>query len=275
MTSNYMCMHLAGGSGPSEIAGVGRREACRGACRGHRRGVCRGVYHEACCGHGLPWILPLILLRGSSGRWPWAPTAMEVSSSARSSKVTAFRQGCRSSTPTPTRNSKSASPIALEKPLQVWYGKMLADSGLPDLLWRQLVFTAVFVGNMARTPRSPCIVRTKGSTGRSRICNFFEASIPGPSSSSRRTPKGLNSRRLKDGWWDTATAARAVECTIRPPGALWSAGTLSSPKHHRTYFRHRWKKLRSGISCRATAWAILTTSQTMTSARSSRLHFHS
>ena len=45
--------------------------------------------------------------------------------SARSSRTTAFRRGCRSSTPAPTRRSKSACPNALEGLLQLWCGVCL------------------------------------------------------------------------------------------------------------------------------------------------------
>ena len=52
----------------------------------------------------------------SGFRVEWLRVGIEVvNSSTRSSRTTAFRRGCRSSTPAPTRRSKSACPNALEE----------------------------------------------------------------------------------------------------------------------------------------------------------------
>ena len=88
--------------------------------------------------------------------------------------------------------------------------------------------------------------------------------MPGPSCILRRTPKSLTSRRWKGDVLGTATTARAIECTGRPPGELWTAGTSCSSRHYNAYSRHRWKKLRSRLIREATAWTITTTSQKTT-----------
>ena len=115
----------------------------------------------------------------------------------------AFRRGCRSSLPAPSRRSKSACPNALEELLQ------LLDA---------------------------CRQRTaKGSVGRIIVHGGVSVTI-----------------------------SRAIECTTRPPGELWTVGTSTSLRYHRACSRHRWNQLRSRLICRAAAWTTITASQTTT-----------
>ena len=68
---------------------------------------------------------------GDSKRFP----TKEVSSSARSSRATAFRRGYRSNTPAPTRRSKLACPSALEELLQLWSGACLQTADCQRVSW--------------------------------------------------------------------------------------------------------------------------------------------
>ena len=107
-----------------------------------------------------------------------------------------------------------------------------------------------------------------------RSATSSESSAPTPSCKSRRTPKILNSRQWKDYWWGTVTTARATECTIRPPGALWRAGTSCSSRHHRTYSRHRvGRNFAADYSAKQRHGRPELHHRRRISAQSSRLHF--
>lgn len=75
---------------------------------------------------------------------------------------------------------------------------LLAESRLSMFLPEELVFTEVFQTTGRRTPGSACSSCTRCCTGRSRTCDFFEPSVPGPLCTSKRTLKGLISRRWKE-----------------------------------------------------------------------------
>ena len=97
---------------------------------------------------------------------------------------------------------------------------MLADSGLPLFPWGELMFTAAFLRN--RAPNSVIGMQSPykmlhGAEPDLRLLRVIgaRAFVRMETYSKQLDLKAVERRRV-----GTATTARAIECTIRPTGAL-------------------------------------------------------
>ena len=91
---------------------------------------------------------------------------------------------------------------------------MLADSGLPTMLWGELMLTAAFLGN--RAPHSAIGMQSPykllhGTGPDLRLLRVIGARA---FVHIERHSQSSNSRRWEDDWWDIATTARATTSTI-------------------------------------------------------------
>lgn len=117
-----------------------------------------------------------------------------------------------------------------------WHGMvtcMLADSGLPTLLWEELMFTVAFLGNNAPHSAIGMQSRYKMLHRPESDLVFFKSSAPGPSYTSRRASGNSNSRQLKAllfaqwVWWDHVvciSTSRTNTGSIRPAPACFFWG---------------------------------------------------
>ena len=142
---------------------------------------------------------------------------------------------------------------------------ILADSGFPSSMWRELFMVAAYLRN--RTPHKALKMETLFGMldGDKPTSRAFAPSEPEPSCTPR-TPESSTPRPGKGSCLAIARRANLTESGTQRLAASWRAGTSSSSRHRRTCFPRLHKSLRCKICCRHRGISA-TTLWTMTSPR--------